>query len=45
MTGPAWLASLLAAVMLLIAVGSVARLVLWWRAGGLPSLRPKRCTR
>jgi hypothetical protein len=29
MTGPAWLAAVLAAVMLLIAAGSVARLALW----------------
>jgi Domain of unknown function (DUF5134) len=29
MTGPTWLAPLLAAVMLLIAVGSITRLVLW----------------
>jgi Domain of unknown function (DUF5134) len=33
MTGPAWLAPLLAAVMLLIAAGSVARLTLWWLRG------------
>jgi hypothetical protein len=33
MTGPAWLAPLLAAVMLLIAAGSVTRLVLWWLRG------------
>jgi hypothetical protein len=33
MTGPAWLAPLLAAVMLLIAAGSVARLVVWWLRG------------
>lgn len=33
MTGPAWLAPLLAAVMLLIAAGSLARLVLWWLRG------------
>jgi Domain of unknown function (DUF5134) len=33
MTGPAWLAPLLAAVMLLIAAGSVARLGLWWLRG------------
>jgi hypothetical protein len=33
MTGPAWLAALLAAVMLLIAAGSAARLVLWWLRG------------
>jgi hypothetical protein len=33
MTGPAWLAPLLAAVMLLIAAGSAARLGLWWLRG------------
>jgi hypothetical protein len=36
MTSPAWLAQLLAAVMLLIAVGSVARLALW-RLRGRPT--------
>jgi hypothetical protein len=33
MTGPTWLAPVLAAVMLLIAVGSITRLVLWWLRG------------
>ena len=33
MTGPPWLAVLLAVVMLLIAAGSVARLALWWLRG------------